>query len=292
MIFERGMLFNRNADCGYGNSHRFNKEQQRALFLKGLSRGAALISPDELSYFRSGCELDSQEEDNIYHGFSGFVTSTVLLAEHRLFGTYHGLNFIKEASLQIAISTIHVVNELIKILFSTIELGLLLLFMTFTLGSNLMTLGSDLMTFALGSSPDIHKPSPDVLKMTMWSIQRMLYNVVKTCVAVALLVTGIIGALLTRPISTLFNPVVNSTDNADISEEQVKTSMEEIGCDDYARVKNSIFWLRDSKGTKRGNGSRLERVVGSLVDIIDEAAILTNTELTYDCNCRNHWYGS
>lgn len=262
MIFEHGMIFKRYAYCRGGYSHGFDRASQRALFLEGLSRGAALISPDELSYFRSGCELDSQEEHDIYYGLSGFVTSAVLLAEHRLFGTYHGLNFIKEASLQIAVSTIHVVHDLVKTLFSTIKLGLSLLFMTCTLG--LSSIARD---------------------MVMVSIQATLTNIMKTCVAAVLWITGILGALLTRPLSTLFNPVVNSIDNADISEEEVNTSMKEIGCDDSARVRNSIFWLRDSNRSKRGTGSRLERVVGSLSDIVNEAAVLSSTEIPYNCDC-------
>lgn len=255
MIFEHSLFFQRGARCQAGYTHKFDEKQQRALFLEGLAKGAALISPDELSFFRSGCELDSKEERAIYDGLSGFAVSALLLTEHRLFGTYHGVSFITEALLQLAVSTLYVVHELIMTLLSTIKLGIGLALATVTLGLN-----ADARNFAVENA------------------QATLAHLVKACASTLLCLTGIIGALITRPISTAKNPVVDTTGKT--KEELSK----EIGCEDSDRVGQSLFWLKDPKKTKRGAASRLEQVVGSFGDVLEEAPALASTQFTIECN--------
>lgn len=261
MFLDNPLVFQRFASCSYGEYHRFNRAQQRALFLEGLAKGGALASPDELTYFRSGCELDSQEEWNIYNGLSGFFISSPLLAEHRLFGTYHGLSMIKEGLLQIIVSTLNVLWHLYHTAASTIKLGFSIIGLVATLG-----LSSDARDFFANS------------------VKSLFVHLTKTCVTSLLLISGVIGALITRPLSTLFNLLTNLDEESEQLEEKVEMAMEDILCDDRNRIENAMQWVNE-QATVRGFGSRLERVVGSLSDVVSELPSLATTGITYRCSC-------
>ncbi|MFA6301541.1 MAG: hypothetical protein WC627_00210 [Legionella sp.] len=255
MIFEHSLFFQRKARCQFGYTHKFDEKQQRTLFINGLAKGAALISPDELSYFRSGCELGSKEEQAIYDGLSGFAVSALLLTEHRLFGTYHGVSSITEASLQITVSTLYVVHELIQTLLSTIKLGISLAFTTLTLGLN-----TEVRNFAVENA------------------QATLAHLVKACASTLLCLTGIIGALITRSISTAINPAVCKTDKT------LEELSKEIGCENSDKIGQLTFWSKDPKKPNRGAASRLEQAIGSFGDVLEAAPALMRTPFTIECS--------
>lgn len=251
MILEHEFLFQRSIAFQSKETYYFDKTAQRALFLSGLAKGGALVSPDELSFFRSGCELNTPEEWNIYYGLSGFATSSLLLAEHRLFGTYHGLSFIKEASLQIAVSTLYTLHELLNTVTSAIGLGF------------------NLLCFTL-------EPYSELKDSVIESAKSVLVHAVKTVASIGLFITGVVGALITRPLSTLLNPAVSS--DADIDDKAVEKAQTQIGSENYELVRNSMFAVQNST-VPRGAGSRLEQVIGSLSDVVDELPELASTQI-------------